>query len=230
MELRSMSRRPPPSYAEVDSSRHPKSQEDATPKRQNDSNKVRLEEEVDPAAMVIESSCDKFSSCRYITYSIGGLLMFLFTVVLINFVFPYPLHASCVVKWRFGDPCTDTMQKIRWQILDWSSCANCGLRGSKCLYTLKELRPDESNVIRAMHLASNMRVVETIKIAFEEVNKTCVATGESVSNEWFRIFDYGTNYCNLRNLITGIGFDENSRFLELTTNAVCTQYSMAVCD
>lgn len=54
--------------------------------------------------------------------------------------------------------------------------------------------------------------------------------GESVSNEWFRIFDYGTNYCNLHNLVTEIGFDKSSKFLELTTNAVCTQYNMVVCD
>ncbi|XP_076624553.1 uncharacterized protein LOC143343490 [Colletes latitarsis] len=169
MELRSMSRRPPPPYPEIDSSKNLNSQDDSTSKEQNGS----------------------FS--------------------------------------KFGDSCVDTMQKLRWQILDWSSCVNCGSRGSRCLYTLEDLKPDESNVIRAMHVASNTRTVETIKIIFEEVNKTCVATGESVSNEWFRIFDYGINYCNLRNLVTGIGYDKSPRFLELTTNAVCTQYNMAVC-
>ncbi|XP_053989214.1 uncharacterized protein LOC128881863 [Hylaeus volcanicus] len=145
-------------------------------------------------------------------------------------MFPYPLHASCIIKWNFGEPCTEIMQKLRWQILDWSSCVNCGPHGSRCLYSLKELRPDENNVIRASHLAPNMKTVETIQIAFKEVNKTCMATGESVSNEWFRIFDYGTNYCNLRNLVTSIGFNGSPRFLELTSNAVCTQYNMAVCN
>ncbi|CAK9818214.1 hypothetical protein ANTPLA_LOCUS9680 [Anthophora plagiata] len=138
------------------------------------------------------------------------------------------LQPSQLIK-KFGDPCVYTMQKFRCQILNWSSCTNCGQYGSKCLYTLKEPKPYESNVIRAVHLAPNLRTVEKIKISFDEVNKTCVATGESVSTEWFRIFDYGTNYCNLRNLVIGTGFDKNPKFLELTTNEVCTQYNMAVC-
>ncbi|XP_076397146.1 uncharacterized protein LOC100880856 isoform X5 [Megachile rotundata] len=155
----------------------------------------------------------------------------------------------------FGDSCTYTMQKFRCQILNWSSCANCGPRGNRCLYTLKEPKPDESNVIRAVHFAPNLKTMENIKIAFEEINKTCAATvlqypfnyfnyynliyrlqhyllskGESTSNDWFRVFDYGRNYCNLRNLVTGIGFDKSSKFLELTSNAVCTQYNMAICE
>ncbi|KAK1123506.1 hypothetical protein K0M31_008211 [Melipona bicolor] len=95
---------------------------------------------------------------------------------------------------------------------------------------LKEPKPNENTIIKATHFALNMKTMETIKIDFEEINKTCVATGESVSNEWFRIFDYGINYCNLHNLVTEIGFDKSSKFLELTTNAVCTQYNMAVCN
>ncbi|XP_043257534.1 uncharacterized protein LOC122400245 [Colletes gigas] len=227
MELRSMSRRSPPPYPEIDSPKNLNSQDDSTLKEQNDSDKTRLEESVDSATIITSNCCGKFP--RYICYRIGGFSMIIITVVLLNFLFPYPLHASCVVKWKFGDSCVDTMQKLRWQILDWSSCINCGSRGSRCLYTLEESKPDESNVIRAVHVASNTRTVETIKIIFEEVNKTCVATGESVSNEWFRIFDYGINYCNLHNLVTGLGYDKSPRFLELTTNAVCTQYNMAVC-
>ncbi|XP_076300017.1 uncharacterized protein LOC143218611 isoform X3 [Lasioglossum baleicum] len=121
------------------------------------------------------------------------------------------------------------MQKFRCQILNWSTSVNCGPRGSRCLYKLSEPKPDESNIIRASHQGLNMRTMETISITFENVNRSCVATGESVSNEWLRIFDYGANYCNLRNLVTGIGFDNSPRFLELTTNAVCTQYNMEIC-
>ncbi|CAK9818216.1 hypothetical protein ANTPLA_LOCUS9680 [Anthophora plagiata] len=228
MKLRSMSRRPPPPYTYNDSQRFMNSHDSAT-KKQNGLNKICLEEENNVPAVVIKDECVKLRRCRHVIYGISGLLMFLTCVILVSLVFPYPLHASCIVKWKFGDPCVYTMQKFRCQILNWSSCTNCGQYGSKCLYTLKEPKPYESNVIRAVHLAPNLRTVEKIKISFDEVNKTCVATGESVSTEWFRIFDYGTNYCNLRNLVIGTGFDKNPKFLELTTNEVCTQYNMAVC-
>lgn len=122
----------------------------------------------------------------------------------------------------------------------------------KLFFQLKEPKPNENNVIRAVHFAPNLKTMETMRIAFEEINNTCTATvfkyfinhfnliyficnlpyiskGESTSNEWFRVFDYGTNYCNLHNLVTGTGFDKSSKFLELTNNAVCTQYNMAVC-
>ncbi|XP_076237487.1 uncharacterized protein LOC143181128 [Calliopsis andreniformis] len=230
MELRSMSKRPPPPYSEVVKHELINLHNESTSRQQNGSTHAKLEKNEDTSTIIFRSGCTKFSKCQYIIYCVSGLSMFLLCALLINLSFPYPMHASCIVKWKFGDPCTYTMEKFRCQILNWSSCINCGSRGSKCLYTLKEPKRDESNIIRAIHLASNMKTMETIKITFEEVNKTCTATGESVSNEWFRIFDYGTNYCNLHNLVTAIGFDKNPRFVELTTNTVCTQYNMAVCD
>ncbi|XP_076397145.1 uncharacterized protein LOC100880856 isoform X4 [Megachile rotundata] len=218
MELRSMSKRPPP-YVDVDSLRFMNLHDDSTTRRKHGSNKIRVEEDKSPP-VIIRSGCAKYPRVR-----------------------------------TFGDSCTYTMQKFRCQILNWSSCANCGPRGNRCLYTLKEPKPDESNVIRAVHFAPNLKTMENIKIAFEEINKTCAATvlqypfnyfnyynliyrlqhyllskGESTSNDWFRVFDYGRNYCNLRNLVTGIGFDKSSKFLELTSNAVCTQYNMAICE
>ncbi|XP_076397144.1 uncharacterized protein LOC100880856 isoform X2 [Megachile rotundata] len=253
MELRSMSKRPPP-YVDVDSLRFMNLHDDSTTRRKHGSNKIRVEEDKSPP-VIIRSGCAKYPRVRYFMCCSVGLLILLICAILINVLFPYPLHASCIVKWTFGDSCTYTMQKFRCQILNWSSCANCGPRGNRCLYTLKEPKPDESNVIRAVHFAPNLKTMENIKIAFEEINKTCAATvlqypfnyfnyynliyrlqhyllskGESTSNDWFRVFDYGRNYCNLRNLVTGIGFDKSSKFLELTSNAVCTQYNMAICE
>ncbi|XP_076684130.1 uncharacterized protein LOC143377094 [Andrena cerasifolii] len=232
MELRSMSRRPPPPYTQVDSQSIMSILDDPTSKLQNavqDSNQIRLGDE-DVAAIIIKSGCVKYPTWRCAIYCIYGALMVLLCTVLISVLFPYPLHASCIVKWNINEPCTSTMQQFRSQILRWSPCVNCGPRGGRCLYTLQEPKQDESRVIRAVHLTPSVRTVEAIKIAFEDVNRTCVATGESVSKEWFRIFDYSTNYCNLHNLVTGIGFDKSPTFFELTVNAICTQYNMAVCD
>ncbi|XP_003489390.1 uncharacterized protein LOC100747970 [Bombus impatiens] len=226
MELRSMSRRSPP-YTHNEQ-RFMNSQNACTTKKQNGLSKIKVEEEDNSPTVIVRDVC-VFPKCKYFVYSVCGLLICFLCIVWISLVFPYPMHASCIVKWKFGDPCKYVMQKFRSQILNWSSCVNCGPRGGRCLYTLKEPKPNESNIIKAIHLASNLKTTETIKIDFDEINKTCVATGESVSNEWFRIFDYGTNYCNLHNLVTEIGFDKSSKFLELTSNAVCTQYNMAVC-
>ncbi|XP_017758965.1 PREDICTED: uncharacterized protein LOC108549906 [Eufriesea mexicana] len=229
MELRSMSRRPPP-YTHVDRKRFMNSQNGSTKRKQKGLNKMKLNKEDSSPPVVVKDECIKFPRCKCFVYCISALLLFFLCVIWIHLVFPYPMHASCIIKWKFGDPCIYTMQKFRSQILNWSSCMNCGPHGSKCLYTLKQPKPNENNVIRAMHLSANLKTMETIKIDFKEINKTCLATGESVSNEWLRIFDYSTNYCNLHNLVTEIGFDRSPKFLEQTSNAVCTQYNMAVCE
>ncbi|KOX73373.1 hypothetical protein WN51_14419 [Melipona quadrifasciata] len=226
MELRSMSRRLP--LYMHDKQRFVNSQDVSTMKKQNGQSKIRVKEEDNSSPMIIKDVCI-FPKCKCFVYSVTGFLVILLCVVWISLVFPYPMHASCIIKWKFEDPCKYVMQKFRSQILNWSYM-NCGPRSSKCLYTLKEPKPNESTIIKATHFALNMKTMETIKIDFEEINKTCVATGESVSNEWFRIFDNGINYCNLHNLVTEIGFDKSSKFLELTTNVVCTQYNMAVCN
>ncbi|XP_018402428.1 PREDICTED: uncharacterized protein LOC108779505 [Cyphomyrmex costatus] len=154
-----------------------------------------------------------------------GMLVVLLCIMIGGTLFPYPLHASCIVKWRFDDPCSHVMQKFRRQITNWSSWNTCRQRDDTCQYTLK--LPVENNIIRATHRTS--KSLERIEIVFEEMNNTCFAKAASVSSGWFTIFDYGTNYCNLHNLIVGAGLDRHAKFQELTNDAVCTQFNMAVC-
>lgn len=52
---------------------------------------------------------------------------------------------------------------------------------------------------------------------------------KSGSRAWYVMFDYGTNYCNLRNLVDGAGLVNDQRFMELTNDAVCTQRGTATC-
>ncbi|XP_020285364.1 uncharacterized protein LOC109855480 isoform X2 [Pseudomyrmex gracilis] len=129
---------------------------------------------------------------------------------------------------KFGDPCTFIMQKFRYQIINWSSWNVCRRHDVNCLYTLN-ISPEE-NVIRATHRMSSSKSHERIKISFEGTNKTCVATAESISNAWFILFDHGANYCNLHNLVVGAGLNTHTNFLELTSDAVCTQFNMAICE
>ena len=52
---------------------------------------------------------------------------------------------------------------------------------------------------------------------------------ESSSDLWYAILDYGTNYCNLRNLIDGAGLSSGGSFQEVTSTSVCTQYDAIDC-
>ncbi|XP_012220942.1 uncharacterized protein [Linepithema humile] len=208
---------PPPYYFRHRVRDLAKSQEDHVTSKQN----------ADSKRSISTTSKAPKKKSKYCTYYIHGMLGICIMCFVMTMLFPYPLHASCIVKWKFDDPCTYVMQKFRCQIMNWSSWNVCRQREGNCLYTLKV--PAEENVIQATHRMSNLKSLEKIKIVFEERNNTCFATGDSVSSGWFTVFDYGANYCNLRNLVVGAGLDRHMKFLELTSDAVCTQFDMAVC-
>ena len=60
---------------------------------------------------------------------------------------------------------------------------------------------------------------------------TIFTQGYSTSEVIYAIFDKGTNYCNLHNLVSGSGLTNTTRygFKEVTHDSVCTQYSSADC-
>ena len=49
-------------------------------------------------------------------------------------------------------------------------------------------------------------------------------------SETLSLLDYGTNYCNLFNLMDGSGLVNDPSFSEDTSNSICTQWSTADCD
>ena len=51
----------------------------------------------------------------------------------------------------------------------------------------------------------------------------------STSDLWYAVLDFGTNYCNLRNLLDGTGLSDSNGFVEKTSNADCTQYEDRDC-
>ncbi|XP_065896508.1 beta-galactosidase-1-like protein 2 isoform X3 [Dysidea avara] len=56
-------------------------------------------------------------------------------------------------------------------------------------------------------------------------------TAFSTSEIWYAYLDYGTNYCNLRNLADGAGITTATYgFTEHTSDDVCTQYSSHNCE
>ena len=56
--------------------------------------------------------------------------------------------------------------------------------------------------------------------------------GYSRSTIGYAVFDKGTNYCNLHNLVVGSGLTNTTRYgyKEDTDNSKCTEYSSADCD
>jgi hypothetical protein len=54
--------------------------------------------------------------------------------------------------------------------------------------------------------------------------------GFSSSQIWYAVLDYGTNYCNLHNLVEGAGLQADRLYSELTRDEVCTQYTSSNCD
>ncbi|XP_029167277.1 uncharacterized protein LOC114937806 isoform X3 [Nylanderia fulva] len=140
-------------------------------KSRDDSVTSKQKADGEPSIIIASSSKGR---CKYCTYWLTGMLIILLCIIISKLLFPYPLHASCIIKWKFDDPCTYVMQKFRCQIMNWSSWNVCRPRGDSCLYTLNV--PAEENVIRATHRTSNSKSLEKINLIFEETNNTCLIT------------------------------------------------------
>ncbi|CAL1526736.1 unnamed protein product [Lymnaea stagnalis] len=139
---------------------------------------------------------------------------------------PNPIHASCNVDWNFGLTCPDTSNKIINQIDLWKG-EDCGT-GEKCRYTFISF---DNVTLKATHTTPVKKYVDDLTFVFKPNGNTeCTVNGLSYSETWYAILDYGTNYCNLHNLITGSGLNQTTNYREDTNNGRCTQYSSADCD
>lgn len=73
-----------------------------------------------------------------------------------------------------------------------------------------------------------VRVVD-IRVCDAELMSLSVQ-GMSSSAAWYAVFDFGVNFCNLKNLIYGTELDNDSLYTETSNNTVCTMYSLAHCN
>ena len=138
------------------------------------------------------------------------------------------LHASCKIDWSFDINCTTVNTKIVSQIKKWTSDDNCKHGGEKCLYTLISYTATE---IKAKHTTPVHHYLDDLTFSFTAPSTgSCAVHGYSTSEIWYAVLDYGTNYCNLHNLITGCGLNKEPGYKEVTDNSKCTQYTSANCD
>ncbi|XP_062567882.1 uncharacterized protein LOC134230118 [Saccostrea cucullata] len=159
---------------------------------------------------------------------ISGVLFVAVLGVIIGLAVSGPLHASCKIDWTFGTSCDDVKSKIKGQISQWTTADNCANGGEKCLY---KFTSESGNTLKAKHETPVKHYVDDLTFTFMPASSTakCNVQGFSTSETWYALLDYGTNYCNLHNLITGSGLDKVSGYSEKTSDSICTQYSSANC-
>jgi hypothetical protein len=167
--------------------------------------------------------------------------------LVLNFTFAYPWHASCRIEWNLGESCDSVHQKLHDQMTAWNMDSPCpGISdtcpqmpcGQKCLYQFQSLNgnalkgtPSRNNTLKGTHTTPVARYIDDLTFTTEQTGEnTCKVTGFSTSQTWYAVLDWGTNYCNLRNLLDGSELSNSNGFTEETSNSVCTQYTSRNCD
>jgi len=142
-----------------------------------------------------------------------------------------PFHADCKVKWTLSESCESAQEKIVNQMILWDN-EDCGTQdgdssphGQKCLY--KHTGTD-GMVTLGTHTTPIHKYVDDLTFTFIS-GDGCLVDAYSQS-ETLSLLDYGTNYCNLFNLMDGSGLTNDPSFSEDTSNSQCTQWSTADCD
>merc|ERR1712038_1883619 len=142
------------------------------------------------------------------------------------------LHAECNVKWTVGASCKSAQEKIVNQMNEWNNAA-CGTKpgdwiphGQKCLYKHTK---DEGMTTYGTHTTPIHKFVDDLTYVFEDQGSGCLVKAKSKSRPLSKL-DFGTNYCNLFNLMDGSGLTKDPGYTEETSNSICTQRSSANCE
>lgn len=173
--------------------------------------------------------------------------------------YPFHAQCSLQWSWSESN-CSVVHDALIEQIKMWNGTNNCKSGGERCLYelesdegnkiTLHHTTPvrsyvddvtfkfcgDKDNPCTFKHFAfeekENIRLKRGIgsKNSGSKDANQCIVSGFSKSKVWYAVLDYGTNYCNMRNLIDGTGLSDRKDFTEATDDSICTQYSSAKCD
>ncbi|XP_077979111.1 uncharacterized protein LOC144434525 [Glandiceps talaboti] len=142
-------------------------------------------------------------------------------------LWPYPWHAQCEINWTFAISCISVKTQVVDQIKEWTGDDNCQEGGQKCLY---ELIYANETFIEATHTTPVNRYIDDMTFELHLDDAICYVKGFSRSRLWYALLDYGTNYCNLHNIIEGAGLDKVPGYTEDTRNKICTLYSSANCE
>ena len=100
--------------------------------------------------------------------------------------------------------------------------------GQRCRYVFEEI--DENGSITGYHLTPAKSYRDNVSFEFSDDGNSCNIVGFSKSTVSYAFLDFGTNYCNLRNLLDGAGLAVGNGFQESTSTQICTQYDQLNCD
>uniref|UniRef100_A0AAQ5YQJ1 Uncharacterized protein n=1 Tax=Amphiprion ocellaris TaxID=80972 RepID=A0AAQ5YQJ1_AMPOC len=124
-------------------------------------------------------------------------------------------HAYCRIVWLVGVPCDQANMALVTQM--------------KAMGSYK-LGPVTPALIQANH-TSAVGQIEGVNFTMMPISMSlgCHIEGSSVSEFWFSLFDNGTNYCNLHNVIQGSGLTKAPGFIEFTNEWLCLGVGLSAC-
>ena len=146
------------------------------------------------------------------------------------------LHAQCSLEWVFGISCQNVSTALVSQIKKWNGEEGCASGGEKCLYDLVSHSEDKpgSYVIKATHKTPKRHFVDDLTFTLTSQGQgspiQCAVEGFSTSEVFYAFLDFGTNYCNMRNLAEGSGLTKARLFGEKVDPDKCTQVKSANCE
>lgn len=156
---------------------------------------------------------------------------------LLNSVSPqnYP-KAQCLVTWNIRSGCSRAKTTIENQMNIWKEtdfgASDCPDRSRKCRYIFEGF--DKSGSIIGHHVTSILlgqhSYKNRISFEFSDDDNNCKVVGFSKSTDDEIYFDFGANYCSLKNLLDGANLLLQNEFSENTSNDICTQYDIANCE
>ncbi|XP_056611029.1 uncharacterized protein LOC130427524 isoform X1 [Triplophysa dalaica] len=188
---------------------------------------------------------------RTLPLCVSALVLLIVGVGILSALAAGPLHAQCAVEWyvnrnkhkradnnsasqirvrldtllscrNIGIPCFDVSALLVNQIKEWST-ETCTGTSQRCRYSLTTVNADD---ITATHTTPVMRFVDDLTFNLSSPHPdTCDVQGRSVSRSWYAMFDGGTNYLNMYNLMRGSGLFSSPSFTESTSDRLCTQFS-----
>ncbi|XP_078669814.1 uncharacterized protein LOC144910495 [Branchiostoma floridae x Branchiostoma belcheri] len=174
--------------------------------------------------------CCRCCTCKCCSIATAVTVVVVFVVLLaVYFGFGYPIHASCSINWTFPQNCSSVNTSLIAQMEKWTSRDNCPDGGQKCLYTFIS---SSSTELKGTHTTPVHGYVDDMTFTFMDPqdSPTCNVKAFSTSRVWYAYLDFGTNYCNLRNLAEGAGLTSRSNFTEVTRDSICTQYTSRNCE
>ncbi|KAA0716144.1 hypothetical protein E1301_Tti015854 [Triplophysa tibetana] len=159
---------------------------------------------------------------RTLPLCVSALVLLILGVGILCALAAGPLHAQCAVEWKIGISCFDVSALLVNQMKEWST-ETCPGTSQRCRYSLTTVNADD---ITATHTTPVMRFVDDLTFNLSSPHPdTCDVQGRSVSRSWYAMFDGGTNYLNMYNLMRGSGLSSSPSFTESTSDRLCTQFS-----